>query len=235
MKLSRSTCSRFTMIKTIFVVVSVKRHQIICDFKFPFPLFTSGCSCFCLQTLLICKLSSQLPGKNILLPVYKPASRFQRLQLLLKKKQQFNLALYQTTECLLLSVFFPLSFFLLLTLLFLLFPLPPDVSGGFFPGVAGRLVSAVPVLGAAAAAAAAASGVWDSEEAEEEEEEVSVGEAPLKKTQWSSRRKSLPPRLLPPAPPLWSPAGRSTPAPPTSSFIILTSMFLNTETQTRIF
>lgn len=94
MKLSRSTCSRFTMIKTIFVVVSVKRHQIICDFKFPFPLFTSGCSCFCLQTLLICKLSSQLPGKNILLPVYKPASRFQRLQLLFKKKNNNLISLY---------------------------------------------------------------------------------------------------------------------------------------------
>lgn len=97
---------------------------------------------------------------------------------------------------------------LLLTLLFLLFLFL--LMCRVFPGVAaGRRCLAAPVPGAAAvaAAAAAASGAWGWEGA-------SAAGAPSKRTQWSCRRKSLLPRLLLPAPPLWSPTGR--PTPPTS-------------------
>lgn len=78
-----------------------------------------------------------------------------------------------------------------------------------FPGVAaavlaGRCCTAAPLLGAAAAW-----GAWGLEGA-------STGGATSKRTRWSCTRKSLPHLPHPPAPHLWSPVLRSTPAPPTS-------------------
>lgn len=101
------------------------------------------------------------------------------------------------------------SFLLLLTLLFLLF-LFLLMCRRVLPGVAaGRLGgSAAPVRGAAAAAGAA-SGAWGWAGA-------SAGGAPSKRTRWSCRRKTLVPCPIPAAAPLWTPAGRPTPTPPTS-------------------
>lgn len=80
-----------------------------------------------------------------------------------------------------------------------------------FPGVAaavlvGRCCTAAPLL---AAVVAAAWGVWGLEGA------LTEG-ATSKRTRWSCTRKSLPHLPHPPAPHLWSPVPRSTPAPPTS-------------------
>lgn len=183
----------------------VWRHEIICDFTFPLP---PSMSCFTPQTLLICKLSSwkypPLPRQAFLfsfLILINPSSLH-----LLQDFRGFNLK-KKTSLCNKFSLLSSSSVLrLLLTLLFLLFLFL--LMCRVFPGVAaGRRCLAA--LAPGAAAAAAASGAWGWEGA-------SAGGAPSKRTQWSCRRRSLAPRLLLPAPPLWSPARRSTPTPLTS-------------------
>lgn len=131
------------------------------------------------------------PPPSLLCLQFTPASGFQALPL-----NYFALQKAISSS----SAAFPLF----LTLLFL-----PMCR--VFPGVAaavlvGRCCTAAPLL---AAVVAAAWGVWGSEGA-------STGGATSKRTRWSCTRKSLPHLPHPPAPHLWSPVPRSTPAPPMS-------------------
>lgn len=155
---------------------------------------SSGASDLQTQSLLGMVSSSSagfFPPPSLLCLQFTPASGFQALPL-----NYFALQKAISSS----SGAFPLF----LTLLFL-----PMCR--VFPGVAAavlveRCCTAAPLL---AAVVAAAWGVWGSEGA-------STGGATSKRTRWSCTRKSLPHLPHPPAPHLWSPVPRSTPAPPTS-------------------
>lgn len=155
---------------------------------------SSGASDLQTQSLLGMFSSSSagfFPPPSLLCLQFTPASGFQALPL-----NYFALQKAISSS----SAAFPLF----LTLLFL-----PMCR--VFPGVAaavlvGRCCTAAPLL---AAVVAAAWGVWGSEGA-------STGGATSKRTRWSCTRKSLPHLPHPPAPHLWSPVPRSTPAPPMS-------------------
>lgn len=155
---------------------------------------SSGASDLQTQSLLgmVLLFLSGLSPPSLLCLQFTPASGFQALPL-----NYFALQKAISSS----SAAFPLF----LTLLFL-----PMCR--VFPGVAaavlvGRCCTAAPLL--AAVVAAAAWGVWGSEGA-------STGGATSKRTRWSCTRKSLPHLPHPPAPHLWSPVPRSTPAPPMS-------------------
>lgn len=187
----------------VFVAAECRRRAHLwfsisfCSFHVSLLLFHAR-----LQAPLICKLKafwecSPLPQRaffpppSLLCLQFTPASGFQALPL-----NYFALQKAISSS----SAAFPLF----LTLLFL-----PMCR--VFPGVAaavlvGRCCTAAPLL---AAVVAAAWGVWGSEGA-------STGGATSKRTRWSCTRKSLPHLPHPPAPHLWSPVPRSTPAPPMS-------------------